>query len=285
MSKPRATIPEPYADVMSLHSSVKAMKELVEVLAGQRGTRGSGAVTFDALDEAMGSAKVKVSGDTMTGPLVVTGNITATANVQANGGELRAQASASGANTHVHFLNSDGTHRGWCYCDNGGGVHLQNTAGNELQISSSGWVYGGVGYTTRTAGNGSYGSNFFNFYWTGSGLNVYVDNSYMGVMAYQSDYRIKKDVQDLGSTWDAVKALRPVTFSFTDYGELFKGDDQLRWGFIAHELQETLIDDAATGHKDDPDMIQSPNPWTIIAALTKTVQELQARVEALEAHG
>jgi len=38
-----------------------------------------------------------------------------------------------------------------------------------------------------------------------------------------------------------------------------------------------------TGEKDAEGVIQSPNPWTVIAALTKTVQELIARIETLEA--
>jgi hypothetical protein len=46
----QATIPEPYEDVKSLYRAVLAMKELVEVLAGQRGTNRDGeAVTFGEL--------------------------------------------------------------------------------------------------------------------------------------------------------------------------------------------------------------------------------------------
>ncbi|WP_371929944.1 hypothetical protein [Bradyrhizobium sp. CCGUVB1N3] len=64
---------------------------------------------------------------------------------------------------------------------------------------------------------------------------------------------------------------------------MFAGDDIERWGFLAHELQEAMIDSAASCPKDAPDAIQSPNPWTIIAALTKTLQEAMARIEMLEA--
>ena len=122
-------------------------------------------------------------------------------------------------------------------------------------------------------------------------------------VAFTSDYRIKKDVAPLGSTWDIVKALNPISYTQAEYspdshlermaepveqdepaiGPFFPADDKERWGFIAHELQETLIEDAATAYKDAPDAVQSPNPWTIIAALTKTVQEMQDRIEALEA--
>ena len=42
----QATIPEPYTDVASLRASVMALKELVEMLAGQRGDRDDQAVTW-----------------------------------------------------------------------------------------------------------------------------------------------------------------------------------------------------------------------------------------------
>jgi hypothetical protein len=49
----QATIPEPYEDVRSLRTSVLALKELVEVLVGQRGiNRDNEAVTFGELGQA-----------------------------------------------------------------------------------------------------------------------------------------------------------------------------------------------------------------------------------------
>ena len=132
-------------------------------------------------------------------------------------------------------------------------------------------------------------------------------------MTLTSDYRIKKDVIDLPSTWDVVKALRPVSYTQAQYtsdvelelrkeaaakrieqglkddkltpplGPMFAADDIERWGFIAHELQATLTPSAASGEKDSPDTIQSPNPFTVIAALTKALQEAMVRIEALEA--
>jgi hypothetical protein len=112
------------------------------------------------------------------------------------------------------------------------------------------------------------------------------------------DYRIKADVAPLASTWDHVKALKPIRyrqkeFSFQELPAptqrretnvpLIEADPRERWGFIAHELQETLGETAATVSKDHPDRLQSPNLMALIAALTRTVQELQARVEELEA--
>jgi hypothetical protein len=137
----------------------------------------------------------------------------------------------------------------------------------------------------------------FNVDFNGGAAGVWIDATFQGNFAYTSDYRIKKDVAPLVTVWDKIKALKPISYTLQDYdppsaikapeGEeprppMYPGDDIERWGFLAHELQETLIPSAATGEKDSPNIIQSPNPWTIIAALTKTLQEAMVRIELLE---
>jgi hypothetical protein len=140
----------------------------------------------------------------------------------------------------------------------------------------------GTGFNTRAGTGGGFGGNQVNFNWTGA-LQGWIDGTNLGNVSFTSDYRTKKDVEDLHGTWDAVKALRPVKYTQAEYAPLFVADDIERWGFIAHELQGTLIEHAATGTKDAPDTVQSPNPWTVIAALTKALQEAMTRIEALEA--
>jgi hypothetical protein len=219
-----------------------------------------------------------------TGEMVVdtNGNITGPATVTANTFTSTGQVFQS--STANAILAPTGA--GNCYMRPNG---AQSTAG-QVVVSSNGELAiaaGGVkaapGYFCRAGQSGGAWGNIFNFWWTSSALQVWIDGSNMGNMSIASDYRVKKDVQDLDRTWDIVKALRPVKYTQADYAPLFEADEVPRWGFLAHELQETTIMDAATGYKDAPDLVQSPNPWTIIAALTKTVQELQARVEALEA--
>jgi hypothetical protein len=127
---------------------------------------------------------------------------------------------------------------------------------------------------------------------------LYIDATYQGNFAYTSDYRTKKDVVDLPDMWATVKAMRPVKYTQAEFdppsaikakdGEaphppMFQADDIERWGFIAHELQETLTPSVATSFKDAPDAIQSPNPLALIAALTKALQEAMMRIEVLEA--
>jgi Chaperone of endosialidase/Collagen triple helix repeat (20 copies) len=108
-----------------------------------------------------------------------------------------------------------------------------------------------------------------------------------------SDYRSKRDIKPLPSMWEKVKSLGPISYRTQDV-ELVnhmkgakpfvtKGDDKQHWGFIAHELQEQLIETAAHGRKDQPDYLQAPTMLPIVAALTKALQEAMERIEALEA--
>jgi cytoskeletal protein CcmA (bactofilin family) len=161
-------------------------------------------------------------------------------------------------------------------------------------ISTTGQLISGntvqaIGYQCRQGITGGFGSNVFNaFYNSGSGhTQWYIDGAYQGDLAYQapSDYRIKQNVTPLPSMWDRVKALRPIRYTHKEYAPLRapKDNGKEHWGFIAHELQDALTDDAASGVKDQVDSLQSPNLMTVVATLTKALQEAMARVEALEA--
>ena len=91
-----------------------------------------------------------------------------------------------------------------------------------------------------------------------------------------SDARLKKDIVDLDLGLPLVKALRPVSF------KRINGDETEELGFIAQEVETAIprplgllsVDNQGTYglRKDD-----------LIAVLVKAVQELSARVEALEA--
>lgn len=182
----------------------------------------------------------------------------------------------------------------------GGSVYLRpassGSASGEARLGADGHWYSQA-YQCRSGTGGAFGPNCFNFYWASPNFGLYVDATNIGNLTYTCDYRTKKDVTDLDSMWEAVKQLRPISYTQADFtppvelerageGEppepLFKADDILRWGFIAHELQETLLSTAASGTKDSPDEVQSLNLAPILAAVTKALQEAQARIEALE---
>ena len=178
--------------------------------------------------------------------------------------------------------------------------------------------YSGVvskGYRTKQGWSAGWEGTWFNLGWEYGNVQLWVDDTRLGSILHDSDYRIKKDVVELPSMWNTVKALRPIKYTRADFSPpshiehvakeklrakgrknkraddispddipslLFKADDIERWGFLAHELQDTLVPSAATAFKDAPDTIQSPDPFPILAALTKALQEAIERIEKLE---
>lgn len=152
----------------------------------------------------------------------------------------------------------------------------------------------GKGVEERNGTAGSNGGQYINFDYLGGPLHAWVNTADLGVVAFTCDYRLKKDIQPLERTWDKVKALRPISFTRRNWvinegqgpgieTRLSTNTDEPEWGFLAHELQETLLPSAANGHKDQENVVQSPNLPAIIAALTSALQEAMARIEALEA--
>jgi hypothetical protein len=169
-----------------------------------------------------------------------------------------------------------------------GGSNLDNiylyagttTCNGSLTVSN---VVTANGYQAHEGlGSAIYQNNYFNIDWVGV-AHLWIDGVNQGAISVSSDYRIKTNVVELPSMWSRIKALRPISYNLKDTEELLvKADPEERWGFIAHELQETLIKNAATGYKDAPNLVQSPNVMTLLAVLTKALQETMARVEALE---
>jgi Chaperone of endosialidase len=155
--------------------------------------------------------------------------------------------------------------------------HVSGNSSFEGLIACRGCRY------TQGAAAVQYG-NAINFWWTGSGLEAWVDNT--RVSANVSDHRVKKDIISLGDgCLQKVLKSRPVQYSLKDNG-VFKNDDKQQTGFIAHEVQ-AIIPDGANGVKDAKDSngldeLQSLNVMPILSTLVKAVQELIARVQALE---
>ena len=97
-----------------------------------------------------------------------------------------------------------------------------------------------------------------------------------------SDYRLKENVD---YTWNAttrLKQLKPARFNF-----IADDTNTLVDGFIAHEVS-SIVPEAITGAKDAVDADNNPeyqgiDQSKLVPLLVKTIQELEARITALEA--
>lgn len=265
--------------------------------------------------------KVNKTGDSMTGQLTVyTNGQTVSVGGFGPGGiglELTSHAGASwiqswnrSNNTgawltlsasHVHVRDSGFEVAGLLTAR--AGVHISN--GGFTVAEGNVTIYGNttinanlacVGVHCKQGVNAGITNDRYNWFWNGMYLYGFIETTNIGAVYMFSDYRIKKDIANLPSMWNRVKALRPIKYKRADYNPkseehrtvegktpLFIGDDTERWGFIAHELQDTLTPSASTGVKDEENLIQSPDPMAVIAAVTKALQEAMARIETLTA--
>lgn len=94
-----------------------------------------------------------------------------------------------------------------------------------------------------------------------------------------SDYRVKENVQPMVDALDTIGQLKPCTFTY-------KIDGKTGQGFIAHELQ-AVVPDAVVGEKDAVDVEGNPqyqgvDTSFLVATLTSAIQELSAKVDALQ---
>jgi hypothetical protein len=166
------------------------------------------------------------------------------------------------------------------------------TAGAAIFGGVSGYnslgVISAVGMGSRNGSSGSSAGYAMNMFYNGTSCFLYADNTQFGPIAAVSDYRIKKNVAtQTASAMDRINLLRPVQYEFKDAGKMFKADGVTREGFIAHELQ-AVIPSAVEGDKDALTEDGSIQPQAlrmdaIVSVLTKAVQELDARLVAIEA--
>ena len=112
-----------------------------------------------------------------------------------------------------------------------------------------------------------------------------------------SDYRLKQNVDYDWNATTECKKLKPCRFKWISDVEIEDGGGataSVVTGFLAHELQ-AVVPEAASGVKDETEEYinddgdsatrikpQGIDQSKIIAILTKTIQELEARITALE---
>ena len=134
----------------------------------------------------------------------------------------------------------------------------------------------GIGHPSGSVSGETYMGYSFN----GSTIGTISQNGTTGVLYNTtSDYRLKENVQPMTGALAKVSKLNPVTYTW-------KADGRPGQGFIAHELQ-AVAPDAVSGEKDAVDANGAPkyqgvDASMLVATLVKAIQELTARVAALE---
>jgi len=160
-----------------------------------------------------------------------------------------------------------------------------DSSGNLLvgvtSTGGSGKIVSAYGNFRCRAGVGGAETNAFVINWTGS-PQLWIDTTNVGTLATVSDYRIKRNIQNqTAPALERVIALRPITYQMADYGDLFKSSDDIKEGFIAHELQ-AIIPSAVEGEKDCENQVQSLKLDALCSVMVKAIQEQQALITDLQ---
>lgn len=97
-----------------------------------------------------------------------------------------------------------------------------------------------------------------------------------------SDYRLKENVQPLTDAADRIKSANVYT-----YNMIHDEDKELRYGFLAHEVQD-LMHDLVIGEKDAVDedgnpVYQQIQETRLIPILAAALKDALLRIDALEA--
>ena len=173
---------------------------------------------------------------------------------------------------------------------NGGNVLMGLTASTDIAgTTNNGWMLknGVVQHTAPSTmmymTNSLSGTQtFISFYSQSSGVGTIQTNGSSTSFNTSSDYRLKENVD---YTWDAttrLKQLKPARFNF-----IVDETNTLVDGFLAHEVS-SIVPEAITGTKDEVDdngdaVMQGIDQSKLVPLLIKTIQELEARITALEA--
>ena len=183
--------------------------------------------------------------------------------IYVNSGSLHFRNTTDGQN--IIGLDGDGMFNIRTFSATGGSSGAQFNTDGKLIISG--------------AGSGS--RNMIGFYNSNVNVGNIITSGSSTSYSTSSDYRLKENVD---YTWDAttrLKQLKPARFNF------IADADTTVDGFIAHEVS-SVVPEAITGAKDAVDSDNNPEHQSIdqsklVPLLVKTIQELEARITALEA--
>jgi hypothetical protein len=187
--------------------------------------------------------------------------------------------------------------------DNSGAVLINRTGTTYSERLS---INGGTaGYAVHTVKDSTGAQGHFVFSNPNGAVGTIFTNGTSTSYNTSSDYRLKENVTPMSGSIDRLKQLKPSRFNF------IADADKTVDGFLAHEAQaivpecatgekdgmkmeeyevtpavmdgETVVTEAVMGEREVPDM-QGIDQSKLVPLLVGAIQELTARLEALEAN-
>ena len=186
--------------------------------------------------------------------------------------EPRVDLYGSGNSVELKFNGNSGTHRGSVYADNG------NTIGF-LKAGTGSWAARWHSDGKQTAhghivpnANDTYNLGSASLRWS----TIYSNNA-----LNTSDRNVKNTIVESDLGLDFVKQLKPVSYKWN------KDDGKTHYGLIAQDIEETVLTEGKKitdfGFIDKPEEGKMGLAYNeLISPLIKAVQELSAKVAALE---
>lgn len=164
----------------------------------------------------------------------------------------------------------------------GGNLKVIDVGNNQAKL----WLSGGYS-SKRGMAYDAATSNPWNFYWTGGGLELWVDTSYVGTVTTSSDRRIKQNVKPVvEKLLPKAKKLKFYTYRHKQVG-VFSDDGRERFGVMADEYQALFPElvHGEVGALTSNGQVQPQNielMGTIFLSL-RLIQELSEKLEQAEA--
>jgi len=209
--------------------------------------------------------------------------------IQATSGALIFTARDGSADGEIIFKRFDGTTTDESMrIKNYGSVLIGTTNASPAEGTANGVRLGGNG-TSQFSSNGDAGLSVNRTGDNGNVMTFRRDGNLRGRISVDgsstsyitsSDYRLKENIVDMTNATAKLKQLKPKRFNF------ISDADKTVDGFLAHEVQ-TVVPEAIDGEKDATNEDGSINAQGIdqsklVPLLVKTIQELEARITALE---
>lgn len=209
-------------------------------------------------------------------------------------------AGAEQGNLHLQTVES-GTVRDRIYMKGGGEIAFYNGGTERARITSDGFMLVGATSTAQGSGNGNKlvpngglyvvnaatndGFSYYNStagayrFYVGSNGTINATNTTISAI---SDQRFKENIRDLDDGLNLIIALKPRKFDWKEGKGKDIKDDR---GFIAQEFEQVfpdLIDEWKDPAPEGEEPYKSVRQ-DLIPVLVKAIQELNAKVETLEA--